>query len=248
MTASIAPRSDQINAEDLITGPCTVTITDVTRGTTEQPVDIVTVEFGPGRPYKPSKTMRRLLVIAWGTDASAYIGRRITIYRDPDITFGRDRVGGIRISHLSHIDKRLEIALAVTRGRRATFTVEPLKDAAHPNARNDAPSEPLPDEAPQPDAADEQMPPQTRRKWRGRMFQLLNEADCNDRDDQLIVIAAAAGLPVGSLEHRDGITDEQLRDVVNHLNGWNKDGILGQSITDILNSSTIANESSAQQE
>jgi hypothetical protein len=128
MTASIAPRSDQLNAEDLLTGPRTVTITDVTRGTTEQPVNIVTAEFGPGRPYKPSKTMRRVIVAAWGTNTATYIGRRLTIYRDPDITFGRDRVGGIRISHLSNINKRLEIALTVTRGRRATFAVDPLPD------------------------------------------------------------------------------------------------------------------------
>jgi hypothetical protein len=128
MTASIEPRSDQVNAEDLITGPRTVTITDVKRGTTEQPVNIGTTEFGPGRPYKPSKTMRRIIVSAWGTNTSTYIGRRITIYRDPDITFGRDRVGGIRISHLSHLEKRLEIALTVTRGRRSTFSVDPLPD------------------------------------------------------------------------------------------------------------------------
>ncbi len=101
MTASIEPRSDQLNAEDLLSGPRTVTITGVKRGSTEQPVDIVTEEFGPGRPYKPSKTMRRIIVMAWGTNTADYIGRRITIYRDPDITFGRDRVGGIRISHLS---------------------------------------------------------------------------------------------------------------------------------------------------
>ena len=132
MTASIAPRSDQINAEDLITGPRTVTITDVTCGTAEQPVNIVTAEFGPGRPYKPSKTMRRILVSAWGVKASSYIGRRITLYRDPDVTFGRDKVGGIKISHLSDIDKRLEIALTVTRGRRATFAVDPLPDGPAP--------------------------------------------------------------------------------------------------------------------
>ncbi len=130
MAASIAPRSDQLNAEDLITGPVTVTIADVKRGSTEQPVDIVTEEFGPGRPYKPSKTMRRIIVAAWGTNTSTYVGRRITIYRDPDIRFGPDRVGGIRISHLSHLNKRLEIALTVTRGKRATFAVEPLSNEA----------------------------------------------------------------------------------------------------------------------
>lgn len=130
MTEACAPRSDQINAEDMLTGPTTITITDVKRGSTEQPVDIVTEEFGPGRPYKPSKTMRRILVAAWGVNTANYIGRRITIYRDPEVTFGREKVGGIKISHLSHIEKRLEIALTVTRGRRSVFAVDPLLDAA----------------------------------------------------------------------------------------------------------------------
>lgn len=129
MAASIEPKSDQLNAEDLLTGPRTVTITAVTRGSAEQPVNFVTAEFGSARPYKPSKTMRRVIVAAWGTNSADYVGRRMTLYRDPDITFGPDRVGGIRISHLSHIDKRLEIALTVKRGRRSSFTVDPLTDA-----------------------------------------------------------------------------------------------------------------------
>ncbi|MEE3066531.1 MAG: hypothetical protein VYA67_21750 [Actinomycetota bacterium] len=129
MAASIEPRSDQINAEDLLTGPRTITITSVKRGSVEQPVDFVTEEFGSARPYKPSKTMRRMIVAAWGKDSTAYVGRRMTIYRDPDVTFGRDKVGGIKISHLSNIDRRIEVALTVTRGKRSTFTVEPLPDA-----------------------------------------------------------------------------------------------------------------------
>ncbi|MGV0042060.1 hypothetical protein [Mycobacterium colombiense] len=83
------------------------------------------------------------------------------------------------------------------------------------------------------------MAPATRRKWMNRMFQLLNEADCSDRDDQLIVIAATAGLPVGELEHRDAISDDQLKSVVNELNGWAKENRLGQTVTDILNTATI---------
>lgn len=128
MAASIEPKSDQLNAEDLLTGPRTVTITAVTRGSSEQPVNFVTAEFGAARPYKPSKTMRRVIVAAWGMNPQDYIGRRMTLYRDPDITFGPDRVGGIRISHLSHLPRRLEIALTVKRGRRSSFTVEPLPD------------------------------------------------------------------------------------------------------------------------
>ena len=131
MTASIAPRSDQLNAEDLLSGPRTVTITDVHQGaSTEQPVDIVTAEFGTGRPWKPSKTVRRILVAAWGPEASTYVGRRATIYRDPDVKFGGMAVGGIRVSHLSHIDRPLTVALTVTRGKRAPFVVKPLTEPA----------------------------------------------------------------------------------------------------------------------
>lgn len=128
MTASIEPRSDQINADDLIPGPMTVTITDVTAGNAEQPVNVVLAET-PGRPYKPSKSMRRVMVAGWGKDSSVYVGRRLTLFRNPDITFGRDAVGGIQISHMSHISEPLKVSLTVKRGKRQPFTVNRLPDA-----------------------------------------------------------------------------------------------------------------------
>lgn len=122
---SIVPRSDQVNADDFLTGPRTVTVEKVTKGSAEQPVDIHLVEF-PGRAFRPSKTVRRILVNAWGAEASAYVGRRMTLYRDPTVRFGGAEVGGIRVSHLSHVDKPVTVALTVTRGKRASFTVQPL--------------------------------------------------------------------------------------------------------------------------
>jgi hypothetical protein len=127
LTESIAPKSDQLNAEDLLTGPRTFTVEKVTAGSTEQPVDVHLVEF-PGRPFKPSKTVRRIMVAAWGKDSAAYAGRRLTLYRDPTVRFGGQDVGGIRVSHMSHIDKRLTLALTTTRGKRAPFVVDPLPD------------------------------------------------------------------------------------------------------------------------
>lgn len=124
MSQTITPKSDQLNAEDLLSGPRTVTITEVRHGSAEQPVDIFLAEFD--RPFRPSKTVRRILVTAWGANAAAYVGRRMTIYRDPAVKFGGMDVGGIRISHLSHIDKRMMVALTVTRGKRAPYVVEPL--------------------------------------------------------------------------------------------------------------------------
>ncbi len=128
ITETLAPKSDQLNADDLMAGPRTVTITGVSRGDPDQPVNVATAEFGDGRPFKPCKSMRRVMVAAWGVDAAAYVGRRMTLYREDKVRFGGSEVGGIRISHMSHIDKRLTLALTITRGKRAPFTVEPLTD------------------------------------------------------------------------------------------------------------------------
>jgi hypothetical protein len=133
LTESIAPRSDQVNADDLVGGPITYTVREVRKGAAEQPFDFMLVETD--RAYRPSKTMRRLIVAAWGPDTKDYPGRRLTLYREPSIRFGNAVVGGIRISAMSHITKRLEEKFQTTRGRRETFTVEPL---AHEEPRRPA--------------------------------------------------------------------------------------------------------------
>lgn len=126
LAPSIEPNSEQVNAEDLIVGERTVTITAVEAGSKEQPVFIHLSEF-PGRTYRPGKSMRRVLVAAWGQDSANYIGRKLTIYNDPTVKWAGQEIGGIRIRALSHIDKPLTVALTVTRGKRAPFTVQPIK-------------------------------------------------------------------------------------------------------------------------
>jgi hypothetical protein len=125
ITRTVEPKSDQLNYDDVATTPLTITITEVRQGPPDQPVELHSVEF-PGRPYKPGKSMRRVLIAAWSAEASAYVGRRITLYGDPTIKFGKDAVGGIRIRALSHITEPLTVALTVTRGSRKPFTVQPL--------------------------------------------------------------------------------------------------------------------------
>jgi hypothetical protein len=128
LTDSIAPRSDQVNADDLIAGPITYTIREVIAGKAESPFDFLLVETD--RAYRPSKTMRRVIVNAWGPEASAYAGRSLTLYREPSIKFGGQTVGGIRISHMSHITGPVEVLAQVTRGKREKFTVQPLTPVA----------------------------------------------------------------------------------------------------------------------
>lgn len=128
ISSTTEPRSDQQNYDDYIAGPKTVTITEVKAGSAEQPVELHLAEF-PGRPFKPGKSMRRVLIACWGPEASVYVGRRMTLYGDPTVRFGGQAVGGIRIAALSHLDSAREINLTITRGKRAPFTVQPLGPA-----------------------------------------------------------------------------------------------------------------------
>lgn len=136
ISKTVEADSTQVNADDL-TEPRTVTITGVSKGTADQPVNLELAEF-PGRAYRPCKSMRRVLVRAWGSDAAHYVGRKLTIYNDRSVKWGGQAVGGVRISHLSHIDGRLTMALTVTRGKRAPFTVDPLPDAPPPIVDDEA--------------------------------------------------------------------------------------------------------------
>lgn len=128
MTQFVIPKSDQLNADDLIGGPRTITVTAVkaNEGSAEQPVSIF-FDGDNGKPYKPCKSMRRVMVHVWGADAKNYIGRSMTLYCDPNVQFGGMKVGGIRISHMSHMEKAQTMALTATKSKRAPFTVQPLE-------------------------------------------------------------------------------------------------------------------------
>ena len=123
---SIVPKSDQLNAEDLLSGPITVTVTDVQQGTAEQPIAILI--DGGKQPYKPCKTMRKMLVFCWTDQAANWIGKRLTLYADPDVKWAGVAVGGIRISHLSGIESQVMLMLSETKGKRKPITVKPLPD------------------------------------------------------------------------------------------------------------------------
>ena len=128
MSQTIIPKSDQLNADDLLSGPRTITITRVTgnEGNAEQPVNFY-FEGDDGKPFRPCKSMRRVVVKIWGADASKYVGRSMTIFRDPKVKWGGMEVGGIRISAMTGIEKPETMALTETRSARKPYTVQPLK-------------------------------------------------------------------------------------------------------------------------
>lgn len=132
MTDSLAPKSDQLDAVDLLSGPRTFTIEKVSKHNAEQPFNFHLAEFP--RVWRPGKSMRRVIVAAWGGKTSNYVGKRLTLYCDPSVQFGGEAVGGSRISHMSGIDGPLKVPLLIKKGRSAMFTVQPLPDAPAPAA------------------------------------------------------------------------------------------------------------------
>ena len=128
ITETLAPSSNQINADDFTGRTAVVTVVGVEKIAGEQPLAVHLHEY-PGRPWKPGKTVRRILAAAWGTDAAQWTGRRVELFTDAEVTFGKVKVGGIRVSRMSHLDKPLSLALTATRGKKQTHRIEPLPDA-----------------------------------------------------------------------------------------------------------------------
>ena len=131
MKITAEPRSDQWNADDFVGGPRTFTIAGVKEGAAEQKYDIQLE--GEDRVWRPPLTMLRVLLAVWGDESADWVGRRVQLFQDPSVSFGRDAVGGIRIAAMSHLDAPRNMKLTTTRGKRATYTVQPLKDAPKPD-------------------------------------------------------------------------------------------------------------------
>jgi len=127
ITETLAAKSDQLNADDLIGRTMTIRVIRVTgSGDKDQPLNVY-YDGDNGKPYKPGKSMRRVLGQIWGKESDQWIGKSMTIYRDPEIMFGKLKVGGIRISHMEGLSEERTLALTATKGAKRAFIVKPLR-------------------------------------------------------------------------------------------------------------------------
>lgn len=126
MSKHIIRKTDQMNAEDLLGGPRTITIRDIKEtSSNEQPISLY-FEGDNNKPYKPNLSMRKILLACWGKDGRAYVGRSMTLFNDPTVKWAGQAVGGLRISHLSDINGPKTIPITVTRGVKKGFKVAVL--------------------------------------------------------------------------------------------------------------------------
>lgn len=123
---AMAPKSDQLNADDLIAGPRLITITHVKVSASGEQLVSVHYENDYGKPWKPSKGMMRVMAQIYGDDPDMWVGRSVELYRKEDVRFGKDTVGGIRIKAMSHINKPLKAIVTVSRGKREEMPIAVL--------------------------------------------------------------------------------------------------------------------------
>jgi hypothetical protein len=123
---TLAPKSDQMNADDLISGPITARIREVRMVKGDQPANIYLE--GYERPWRPAKSVRRILVEIWGKNSKSYAGKAITLYRDPTVQWGGKPVGGIRVSHMSDISEQIVLPVTISRGIRNPVKIQPLQN------------------------------------------------------------------------------------------------------------------------
>jgi hypothetical protein len=130
MTPFIQPKSDQLNADSLIGGPITVQILAVqaSKADAEKPVSIAI--SGGHMPFRPSKTDIRILVALWGKNGAEWVGKWLTLARDPTVKWGGVEVGGVRVQAASHIDKPASLTVTVSRGVKKIVKIGVIKPDA----------------------------------------------------------------------------------------------------------------------
>lgn len=122
---TVIPKSDQLNADDLME-PIRVTITSVTRSASKEQPMVIGISGGY-KPWKPCLTMRRVMIALWTKDTKIWVGHEIVLVNDPAVKWGGVSVGGIRISYMSDIPASIQLMVTVSRGQRKPVTIERLE-------------------------------------------------------------------------------------------------------------------------
>lgn len=127
VSSTILSKSDQLNASDLIGNEMTLEVTGVNLVSSPDQPMVINYLGDDGRPYKPCKSMRRVLVGLWGKDASQWNGRVIGVYNEPTVKWAGKEEGGIRIKSLSHIDKNKSVTTSESKHKKTTYLISVLE-------------------------------------------------------------------------------------------------------------------------
>jgi hypothetical protein len=132
ISSAIKANSDQFNGDDFLDSPQSFKISNVTFDNSREQKVWIFFEGETKKSYRASKTYLRVMESIWNTrNAALWIGHELTLYRDPDIYFGKEKTGGIAISHMDGIDRPTVVIVIKSRGKKRAITIKPFisKDA-----------------------------------------------------------------------------------------------------------------------
>lgn len=204
LSKTVAPKSDQLNADDIMSAPLDITIGKVwgNQGAADQPISIG-FHGDNGRPYKPCKSMRRVLIGLWGPDGNTYVGKRLRLYCDPNVQFGGIKVGGIRISHASHLQGPTPILLTTSRSKRQNFVVRPIEEVEERQQQQQQQRE----DPPQDQGGERQQQQQDQRR-----DQQQSQGESQSIDAEALIVKAKSTAQGGMDMYRvwfEGLSDEK---------------------------------------
>lgn len=127
LSDTIVTKSDQLNAEDLLLNNRVIKITGVRKVSDPQQPLILNYEGDNGRPFKPCLTMRKALRFAYGDNPDNLIGKYLELYCDPEVKFGKEKVGGVRIAGMSDIKGTIRASFTETRGKKKEYVFKRIE-------------------------------------------------------------------------------------------------------------------------
>lgn len=124
---ALEAKSDQWNAADLVGVARTFTIVAVKINLAAD--QKVSVEFAesPDKVWRPCKGMGRVMAELWRTgEPQDLVGKRVSLFCDPDVTYGASTTGGIRISAMSDIAEVRRVNVKISRTKFKQYDIKPL--------------------------------------------------------------------------------------------------------------------------
>lgn len=120
---ALEANSSQLNAMDIVGAEPIIKIKQVDVKQGDQPVSIY-YEGDNGRPWKPCKSMLRIIAAAWGRDSSAWPGQHVQLFFEPKVRYAGKEVGGIRIKAMTGIaEKGANFVVTINSKQREPYHV-----------------------------------------------------------------------------------------------------------------------------
>jgi hypothetical protein len=123
---ALAPKSDQLNADDLIATNKTIVISGVNINLGSEQKIIINYHGDNGKPWKPSKGMGRVLTEILGGDPDQWTGQTVELFRNKEIRFGKEKCGGIQICGMSAVHNVTTLLITTSKGKKSSITINPI--------------------------------------------------------------------------------------------------------------------------